>query len=182
MEKPDIGKHDNAWPLWYLNQGTAVTLLFNSDVDNLFTLLLRYFPQALVALAALLALGTLARRHAPRSDTSAGPQGTPATARTPERERRLPAPPRRRRALCCVRCSATSCAPQGGVTPGFEHLDIRRTAAGARTPDAPTFSRHQPGPRPPPGKTARQRRFQPSGGQPANSQERPMSEYSRQLP
>lgn len=53
---PAIGKHDNAWLLWYLNQGTAVTLLFNSDVDNLFTLLLRYFPQALVALAALLAL------------------------------------------------------------------------------------------------------------------------------
>jgi hypothetical protein len=55
-KNPNIGKHDNAWLLWYLNQGTAVTLLFNSDVDNLFTLLLRYFPQALVALAALLAL------------------------------------------------------------------------------------------------------------------------------
>ncbi len=53
---PDIGKHDNAWLLWYLNQGTAVTLLFNSDVDDLFTLLLRYFPQALVTLIALLAL------------------------------------------------------------------------------------------------------------------------------
>lgn len=53
---PAIGKHDNAWLLWYLNQGTDVTLLFNSDVDDLFTLLLRYFPQALVALAALLAL------------------------------------------------------------------------------------------------------------------------------
>jgi len=25
----DIGKHDNAWLLWYLNQGTDVTLLFN---------------------------------------------------------------------------------------------------------------------------------------------------------
>lgn len=53
---PDIGKHDNAWLLWYLTQGTAVTLLFNSDVDDLFTLLLRYFPQALVALIALIAL------------------------------------------------------------------------------------------------------------------------------
>ncbi|WP_332846463.1 DUF4350 domain-containing protein [Pseudomonas lactucae] len=53
---PDIGKHDNAWLLWYLNQGTAVTLLFNSDVDDLFTLLVRYFPQALVALIALIAL------------------------------------------------------------------------------------------------------------------------------
>ena len=53
---PGIGQHDNAWLLWYLNQGTGVTLLFNSDVDDLFTLLMRYFPQALVALAALIAL------------------------------------------------------------------------------------------------------------------------------
>ena len=53
---PGIGKHDNAWLLWYLNQGTDVTLLFNSDVDDLFTLLMRYFPQALAALAALIAL------------------------------------------------------------------------------------------------------------------------------
>lgn len=53
---PDIGKHDNAWLLWYLNQGTAVTLLFNSDFDDLFTLLVRYFPQALVALLAAVAL------------------------------------------------------------------------------------------------------------------------------
>lgn len=53
---PDIGKHDNAWLLWYLNQDTAVTLLFNSDVDNLLTLLMRNFPQALVALVALIAL------------------------------------------------------------------------------------------------------------------------------
>ena len=53
---PDIGKHDNAWLLWYLSQGTAVTLLFNTDVDDLFSLLLRYFPQALVALVALIAL------------------------------------------------------------------------------------------------------------------------------
>lgn len=53
---PDIGKHDNAWLLWYLSQGTDVTLLFNSDFDDLFTLLMRYFPQALVALVALIAL------------------------------------------------------------------------------------------------------------------------------
>ena len=53
---PGIGKHDNAWLLWYLNQGTDVTLLFNSDADNLLTLLVRYFPQALVALIALVAL------------------------------------------------------------------------------------------------------------------------------
>lgn len=54
---PNIGKHDNAWLLWYLNQGTAVTLLFNSDFDDLLSLLMRYFPQALVALVALVALG-----------------------------------------------------------------------------------------------------------------------------
>ncbi|OPA98763.1 hypothetical protein BFW87_05180 [Pseudomonas fluorescens] len=53
---PSIGKHDNAWLLWYLTQGTAVTLLFNSDVDNLLTQLMRYYPQALVALAALIGL------------------------------------------------------------------------------------------------------------------------------
>lgn len=52
----NIGKHDNAWLLWYLNQGTAVTLLFNSDFDDLFTLLMRYFPQALIALISLIAL------------------------------------------------------------------------------------------------------------------------------
>jgi hypothetical protein len=54
---PGIGQHDNAWLLWYLNQGTHVTLLFNTNVDDLFGLLLRYFPQALVALATLIALG-----------------------------------------------------------------------------------------------------------------------------
>ncbi|MCK3854407.1 DUF4350 domain-containing protein [Pseudomonas sp. W2Jun17] len=53
---PSIGQHDNAWLLWYLTQETDVTLLFNSETDDLFTLLIRYFPQALVALAALLAL------------------------------------------------------------------------------------------------------------------------------
>ena len=53
---PSIGRHDNAWLLWYLTQGTGVTLLFNSDFDDLFTLLVRYFPQALVALIALVAL------------------------------------------------------------------------------------------------------------------------------
>lgn len=52
----NIGKHDNAWLLWYLGQGTAVTLLFNSDVDDLLTLLIRYFPQAMVALIALIGL------------------------------------------------------------------------------------------------------------------------------
>ena len=52
----NIGKHDNAWLLWYLNQGKDVTLLFNSEADNLLALLMRYFPEALVAIIALVAL------------------------------------------------------------------------------------------------------------------------------
>ncbi|VVM86740.1 hypothetical protein PS862_03374 [Pseudomonas fluorescens] len=51
---PAIDQYDNAWLLWYLTADTHVTLLFNTDHDNLLTLLLRYFPQALVALIALL--------------------------------------------------------------------------------------------------------------------------------
>ena len=64
---PNIGKYDNAWLLWYLYSDTGVTLLFNTDHDDLLTLLLRYFPQALVALAALAGLGTwhVAMRHGP---------------------------------------------------------------------------------------------------------------------
>lgn len=42
---PAIGLHDNAWLLWYLTQGSDVTLLSNTDVENLFSLLLRYFPR-----------------------------------------------------------------------------------------------------------------------------------------
>ncbi|GAB7533433.1 DUF4350 domain-containing protein [Pseudomonas sp. 3A(2025)] len=52
-----IGRHDNAWLLWYLTQDSHVTLITDTDHDNLLTLLLRHFPQALVALAVLLALG-----------------------------------------------------------------------------------------------------------------------------
>ena len=51
-----IGQYDNAWLLWYLSADTDVTLLFNTDHDNLLSLLLRYFPQALVALLALIGL------------------------------------------------------------------------------------------------------------------------------
>ncbi|MGL6246778.1 DUF4350 domain-containing protein [Pseudomonas sp.] len=57
---PDIGQYDNAWLLWYLTADTSVTLLFNTDHDSLLTLLLRNFPQALVALIALIGL---ALRH-----------------------------------------------------------------------------------------------------------------------
>lgn len=64
---PNIGRYDNAWLLWYLSSDTRVTLLFNIDHDDLLTLLLRYFPQALVALAALAGLGIwhVAMRHGP---------------------------------------------------------------------------------------------------------------------
>lgn len=54
---PAIEQYDNAWLLWYLSADTSVTLLYNSEHDSLLTLLLRYFPQALVALAALILLG-----------------------------------------------------------------------------------------------------------------------------
>jgi hypothetical protein len=54
---PAINRYDNAWLLWYLTADTRVTLIFNTDHDSLPTLLLRYFPQALVALFALIGLG-----------------------------------------------------------------------------------------------------------------------------
>ncbi|WHS59230.1 DUF4350 domain-containing protein [Pseudomonas sp. G2-4] len=62
-----IDQYDNAWLLWYLGADTDVTLLFNTDHDDLLTLLLRYFPQALVALLALVALWLWrsAVRHGP---------------------------------------------------------------------------------------------------------------------
>ena len=56
---PAIGQFDNAWLLWYLTADTRVTLIFNTDHDNLPTLLLRNFPQALVALLALIGLGSV---------------------------------------------------------------------------------------------------------------------------
>ncbi|WP_324733405.1 DUF4350 domain-containing protein [Pseudomonas paeninsulae] len=52
-----IADYDNAWLLWYLSQDSAVTLLYHADRDNLLSLLLRYFPQALLALALLVGLG-----------------------------------------------------------------------------------------------------------------------------
>lgn len=51
-----IGQYDNAWLLWYLTQGSAVTLVFNTEHDGLASLLLRYFPHALAALGLILAL------------------------------------------------------------------------------------------------------------------------------
>ncbi|MHC8291012.1 DUF4350 domain-containing protein [Pseudomonas sp. XS1P51] len=64
---PAIDQYDNAWLLWYLTADTNVTLLFNTDHDSLLTLLLRYFPQALVALIGLIGLGLwhVGVRHGP---------------------------------------------------------------------------------------------------------------------
>lgn len=53
---PAIDQYDNAWLLWYLTDDTNVTLLFNTAHDSLLTLLVRNFPQALVALIALIGL------------------------------------------------------------------------------------------------------------------------------
>ena len=52
-----IGEYDNAWLLWYMTQDSQVTLVYRADRDDLFSLLLEHFPQALVALVLLLAFG-----------------------------------------------------------------------------------------------------------------------------
>ncbi|VVN40752.1 DUF4350 domain-containing protein [Pseudomonas fluorescens] len=51
-----ISQYDNAWLLWYLSADTDVTLIYNTAHDGLLTLLWRYFPQAIVALLALIGL------------------------------------------------------------------------------------------------------------------------------
>ena len=56
-QNDSIANYDNAWLLWYLSQDSAVTLLYHAERDDLFSLLLRYFPQALLALVLLLGLG-----------------------------------------------------------------------------------------------------------------------------
>ncbi|VVQ03015.1 hypothetical protein PS918_04355 [Pseudomonas fluorescens] len=64
---PAIDQYDNAWLLWYLTADTRVTLIYDTVHDSLWTLLLRYFPQALVALIALAGLGLwhVGVRHGP---------------------------------------------------------------------------------------------------------------------
>ncbi len=64
---PAVDQYDNAWLLWYLTADTNVTLLFNTEHDSLLTLLLRNFPQALVALIALIGLASwhFGVRHGP---------------------------------------------------------------------------------------------------------------------
>ena len=51
-----IGKYDNAWLLWYLTQDSDVTLLLQTEHDNLLSLILRHFALALTALAILIGL------------------------------------------------------------------------------------------------------------------------------
>lgn len=72
-----IGDYDHAWLLWYLTQDREVTLLYRADRDDLFSLLLRHFPEALLALSLLLAAGLWA----------AGLRQGPLQA-VPERQRR----------------------------------------------------------------------------------------------
>lgn len=50
-----IADYDNAWLLWYLSQDSEVTLLYRTERNDLLSLLLKHFPQALLALALLLA-------------------------------------------------------------------------------------------------------------------------------
>lgn len=51
-----IGENDHAWLLWYLTQDSEVIFLQRVEADHLLALLLRHFPEALLALAVLIAL------------------------------------------------------------------------------------------------------------------------------
>lgn len=54
-QNANIDHYDNAWLLWYLTQDSEVTLLYRAERDDLFSLLLKHFPQALLALSLLIA-------------------------------------------------------------------------------------------------------------------------------
>jgi hypothetical protein len=56
-QNQSIGEYDNAWLLWYMTQDSQVTLLYRADRDDLLSLLLEHFPQALAALALLILFG-----------------------------------------------------------------------------------------------------------------------------
>ena len=55
-ENHAIDEYDNAWLLWYLTQDSNVQLVYRADRPNLLQLLLKHFPLAMAALAALLLL------------------------------------------------------------------------------------------------------------------------------
>jgi hypothetical protein len=55
-QNEQIGEYDHAWLLWYLSQDSAVTLVYRAERDDLLSLLLRNFPEALAALALLIVL------------------------------------------------------------------------------------------------------------------------------
>lgn len=68
-----IGELDHAWLLWYLTQDSEVTLLQRVEADGLPTLLLRHFPEALLAMALLLLLllWHFGLRHGPQQADAA---------------------------------------------------------------------------------------------------------------
>lgn len=68
-----IGEYDHAWLLWYLTQDSEVILLQRVESDGLLTLLLRHFPEALLALALLVALllWHFGLRHGPQQADAA---------------------------------------------------------------------------------------------------------------
>lgn len=68
-----IASYDNAWLLWYLAQDSSVTLVYNTEHDNLFSLLPKHYPAALSALALLLSLllWHVGMRHGPILPTAA---------------------------------------------------------------------------------------------------------------
>ncbi|TWI58532.1 uncharacterized protein DUF4350 [Pseudomonas duriflava] len=110
-QNTQIDQYDNAWLLWYLTQDSHVTLLYRIDNDNLATLLVTYYPEALVALALLLvlALWHVALRQGPV----------------------LPAMPRDRRQLAeHLRASAEFIRRQAGFAPLIHLLqrDIQQRA------------------------------------------------------
>lgn len=51
-----LGRYDNAWLLWYLNQNRDVALIYQTDHDTLAQLLWRYFPHAMTLLLMWLLL------------------------------------------------------------------------------------------------------------------------------
>ena len=72
-QNDSIADYDNAWLLWYLVQDSAVTLLYDSQRDDLFSLLRKHYPAALVALALLIALllWHVGMRHGPLQERPA---------------------------------------------------------------------------------------------------------------